>query len=204
MNLFLDIIANQNSYSWISDQKKKTIKAALDKAVALTLNCQIIVNGEKTGWCQQHDHRTLTPVQARTFEPPAIASLETTSVIKFLMRIEKPSPDIIDAINSSVKWLERSKIFGLRVVSAKEDSVFSDYNSRRPDRKIVFDQTAPPIWTRFYEIETKRPFFCNRDGIKVYSLSKVTPERRRGYAWYGYWPAEVIYDSYKEWLKNLN
>ncbi len=38
-----------------------------------------------------------------------------------------------------------------------------------------------------YEIETNRPFFCDRDGITKYALKEIGSERRNGYGWYGNW-----------------
>ncbi|MCX7874920.1 MAG: pectate lyase [Melioribacteraceae bacterium] len=202
MNLLLDIKENKKHFFWLDKERREKASTALQKAIDVTLKCQIVVNGKKTAWCQQHDHETFIAVGARTFELPGISSLESAAVVKFLMRIKKPNKEIIEAINSAIDWFEKSKIYGIRVVIDKEDSSKSDYNARRPDRKVIKDETAQPIWARFYEIETNKPFFCNRDGIKVYSMSEVLPERRRGYAWYGYWPDEVL-KLYSTWKKNL-
>ena len=202
MNLLLDINEGKEYFNFIDQERKVKAETALQKAIDVTLKCQIIVDGKKTGWCQQHDHQTLKPIGARTFELPGISSLESAAIVKFLMRIKKPNKEIIDAINSAIEWFEKSKIYGIRVVADKDDSLKSEYNARRPDRKVINDKNAPPIWARFYEIETNKPFFCNRDGIKVYSLAEVLPERRRGYGWYGYWPNEVL-NLYPKW-KSIN
>lgn len=66
------------------------------------------------------------------------------------------------------------------------------------DRKIVAEKDAPPMWARFYELEDNRPFFCDRDGIKKYSLAEIGYERRNGYSWYGTGPQRVL-DEYKKW-----
>ena len=66
------------------------------------------------------------------------------------------------------------------------------------DRVVVTDTTAPPIWTRYYELKTHRPLFCNRDSKVVYSLAEVDRERRDGYGWYTYGPQKVL-DSYAAW-----
>ena len=65
------------------------------------------------------------------------------------------------------------------------------------------DSSAPPIWTRYYELETNKPLFANRDGNKVYQLSDVSRERRTGYAWYGYWPAKLLNFEYPKWLEKV-
>lgn len=202
MNLLLDIKEGKKYFNWLDKERKQKAETALQKAIDVTLKCQIVVDGKKTAWCQQHDHETLKPIGARKFELPGIVSLESAAVVKFLMRIKNPNKEIIDAINSAIEWFEKSKIYGIRVVADKEDSMKSEYNARRPDRKVIKDEKAPPIWARYYEIETNKPFFCNRDGIKVYSLAEVLPERRRGYGWYGYWPDEVL-KLYSSWKKNL-
>ena len=61
-----------------------------------------------------------------------------------------------------------------------------------------------PLWARFHEIGSNRPFMANRDGKKVYSLSKVALERRTGYAWYGSWPARILERDYPAWKARLN
>ncbi len=47
-------------------------------------------------------------------------------------------------------------------------------------------------------------FFCNRDGIKVYSLDKVKLERRTGYSWYGGYATSLLAGDYPKWKKRLN
>ncbi|MEI6586114.1 MAG: pectate lyase, partial [Sediminibacterium sp.] len=68
------------------------------------------------------------------------------------------------------------------------------------DKVMVIDSLAPPIWTRYYELKTHKPIFCNRDSKIVYSLAEVLRERRDGYAWYTYAPQQVI-NAYPTWLK---
>ena len=58
--------------------------------------------------------------------------------------------------------------------------------------------------TRFYEIKTNLPFFCNRDGIKVYSLNEVKLERRTGYSWYSSSPQKLLDQDYHNWKRNIN
>ena len=71
------------------------------------------------------------------------------------------------------------------------------------DVRVVRDPEASPVWARFYEVDTNRPFFCNRDGIKVYTLAEVTLERRTGYSWYGDAPAKLLESDYPKWRKRI-
>jgi PelA/Pel-15E family pectate lyase len=57
------------------------------------------------------------------------------------------------------------------------------------------------MWARFYELETNRPFFCSRDGIKRFDLSEISDERRNHYSWLGYWPERLLEREYPAWVK---
>ena len=57
-----------------------------------------------------------------------------------------------------------------------------------------------PLWARFYELDTNRPFFCDRDGIKKYDISEIGHERRNGYSWYNNGGLKVL-KKYEEWKK---
>lgn len=198
MELFLDIKEKKPQYLWIDEQLYNQIVQSFDKALDVTLRCQIVVNGKKTAWCQQHDHITLAPIQARSFELPALTAGESCDILLLLMKIKNPSPEIVDAINCGMQWLESAKIEGIRV---EKQSIPADkiINKEYPyDNVVVNDSTAPTIWARYYEIDTNRPFMCTRQGVKVYSLAEVDPERRTGYAWYGYWPAKA-FKVYEKW-----
>jgi len=78
--------------------------------------------------------------------------------------------------------------------------VQTPYKVSVSDRVVVTDSTAPGIWTRFYELKTHRPLFCNRDSKFVYSLAEVLRERRDGYGWYTYDPQKVL-NKYPKWQK---
>jgi pectinesterase len=44
----------------------------------------------------------------------------------------------------------------------------------------ISTKAGSSIWYRFYNLEDNRPFFCDRDGIKVNELTLVSGERRSG------------------------
>ncbi len=204
MHLFLDITEQKEYFSWLSNSLLDSVKNSLNKAIVVTLQCQIVVDGKKTAWCQQHDHGTLKPVKARSYELPSITARESIDVIRFLMRLPEPSTEIIESVKSAVKWLEQSKIYGIRLDKIKLDDE-KIINEEYPyDLIVVNDPIAEPIWSRYYDIKTNKPFLCRRDGTVVYSLEKISPERRTGYAWYGYWPAGLLQKEYPEWLKKNN
>lgn len=199
MNLLLNIREGAPEFDWISDETRVALDAALDRAIDATLKCQILIEGRYTGWCQQHSHDTFAPIKARTYELPSVCPAETTSILRVLMRLSDPDETIHARVRSAVEWMKASAIHGVRLERVDIEPVREKYHTITQDRVIVEDPDAPPIWTRFYELETNRPFFCNRDGIIVYSLAEVALERRTGYGWYGSWPAKVIDVEYPAW-----
>ena len=77
------------------------------------------------------------------------------------------------------------------------------YRHSHSDKIVVIDSKAPPIWTRYYELKTHRPLFCNRDSKVVYSLAEVERERRDGYGWYTYEPQKIL-DAYEMWNRRVS
>ncbi|TWU12995.1 Pectic acid lyase [Symmachiella macrocystis] len=204
MRLLLKIRNGSPDFAWLDPQLRARLDRSLEQAIDATLKCQIEVNGRKTAWCQQHDHVTFAPVRARTYELPSITPQESTGVVRFLMELPHPSPEVIEAVESAMAWFEASKIEGLRIKTIPITPVRFENFTAKIDRIEVQDPQAPPIWTRYYEIETNRPFFCNRDGIKVYRLADVKLERRVGYGWYGNWPVHLKTDLYPAWKARIS
>src|SRR5438874_990843 len=124
--------------------------------------------------------------------------MESVGITYFLMKIDDPSPEIRNAINSAVQWFRASRIDGYKYVDVPDAS---QPNGR--DR-IVLPEKNSTIWARFYDISTNKPFFSGRNGVKKWSVAEIEQERRTGYAWYGTWPKELLKKDYGEWLKKIN
>lgn len=200
MNLLKDILDAQPPYAFLHTAYGLRVKAAFDRGLDCIVKSQINDNGVPTAWCQQHDEKTLQPVWARKFEPASICNGESAGIVLFLMSIDKPDQRVVNAVQYAVKWFQDSKIYNTRVETVKASTLNTDYRISTTDRVVVTDSAAPPIWTRFYELKTHRPLFCNRDSKLVYSLAEVERERRDGYSWYTYAPQRVL-NSYPSWQK---
>jgi PelA/Pel-15E family pectate lyase len=200
MTLLSKISNQKEEFPYIQDSLYIKINLAFKKGIECILNCQIQENGKLSAWCQQHDNVDFHPQNARSFEPAAICNGESCAIVKFLMSIVNPDKRVIKSVTSAVKWFEDSRIYGIRVEEIKADKVDYIYHITEYDKVVVEDSEAKPIWTRYYEIGTHKPMFCNRDGKVVYTLNEVERERRTGYAWYVYDPQEVL-DLYPDWLK---
>ena len=187
-----------------------TLRARAAKAVVAGtqafVKLQIESKGRPTGWAQQFDEVTMEPRWGRKFEPKSIASRETIDVLRFLVQIENPEPEVVRAVQTAVAWLDQVKLTGIREEIATEPSEVYNWNGTvlftdRYDHWIVEDSAAPPIWAHFYEIGTERPVFAHDDDTARYALAEITLERRSGYDWYGYWPARFFANEYAAWLE---
>jgi len=189
----------QEPYAWLSSDLRQRAAAALAAGDDCLLKMQIEVNGQLTAWAGQYDRHTLQPIMGRTYELPSLVSSESVSVVRYLMSIDQPTSEVIRAVDAAVAWLERSALQGIRVERVEAETVRYQNHTSTYDVVVVEDPTAPPIWSRFYEIETNRPFMANRDGRKVYNLAEVQRERRTGYGWYTGAPASLIRNDYPQW-----
>lgn len=200
MEVLKAIYDGDAQYAFVDAAHAQKLKAAYGKGLNCILKTQINDNGKLTAWCQQHDEVTLQPAWARAFEPPGICNQESSDVVLFLMRIDHPSKEIINAVQHAVEWFNDSRIFNTRVKTINAPVMVTKFRVSKSDRVVVADSAAPPIWTRYYELKTHRPLFCNRDSKVVYSLAEVDRERRDGYAWYTYSPQKVL-KQYPAWKK---
>jgi PelA/Pel-15E family pectate lyase len=192
MRLLRDV-ATSKDYAFIDTNRRKAAQASFERGIECILKCQIVVNRKLTAWCAQHDEIDYSPRPARSYELVSLSGEESVGIIQLLMSIDNPSPEIIRAVKAGADWFERSKLIGIRQVKINGDKV------------IIEDPNAPPLWARFYEIDTNGPFFCGRDGVKKYKLSEIEFERRDDYAWYGQWWQQLAADDYvlwkEKWLK---
>ena len=195
MSVMRDIAEQKEDYTFVDEGRRRKTEEAIQKGIECILRCQIVVDGKRTAWCQQHDEKTFEPKHARIYEKKSICGGESVGIVKFLMSIDHPNKEIIDSIESAVAWFDCVKITGIRQVNKPDDS------DRGYDKVIIKDATAPPIWARFYEIGTNRPIFCGRDGKIKYTMAEIEHERRTGYSWYGSGPADLLARDYPEWQK---
>jgi PelA/Pel-15E family pectate lyase len=207
MILLKDIIEAKKEYDFIDANRRKKLKVSFDKGLECILKTQINDAGKPTAWCQQYDEVSLEPAWARAFEPPSICNGESVDVVEMLMSIKNPDKKIIDAIQDAVAWFKESEILETKVLVVPAPDLVTPYKISKSDRVVVHDSLAPPIWTRYYELKTHRPLFCNRDSKVVYSLAEVNRERRDGYSWYTYGPQKVLnqYPAWQQkWAKDRN
>ena len=185
-------ISESSDYGFLETAYRTQAKAAVTKGIDCILRTQIKQEGKRTAWCAQHDEKTLAPAWARAYEPPSISGAESVGVVRFLMSVEEPTPAIIVAVEGAVEWFRSAAIYGIRLEK------FTDA-ARQDDKRVVADPNAGPLWARFYEIDSNRPIFLDRDSVVRYMFSEIGRERRTGYAYYGSWATLLLTDAYPRW-----
>lgn len=181
----LEFLRDFGDHRVLDSSRRRKARQAFDRGIDCILKCQIVIDGEPTVWCAQHDARTLKPAMARSYELPSLSGAESAGILRFLMSLERPSSEVVRAVGHGAAWFEKAKITGIRVDRSENDGI------------PVGDPSAKPLWARFYDLETGEPFFCDRDGVKKSSLAEIGKERRTGYAWYGNWGESVARDFAK-------
>jgi PelA/Pel-15E family pectate lyase len=195
MTVLRDAANGQAPYDFVDGERRGRADAAVERGLDFILRAQVRQGGVLTAWCAQHDRVTLQPAWARAYEPPSLSGQESVGVVRFLMALDDPSPEVVAAVDGAVTWLRNVAIAGARVES------FTDAEGQA-DRRVVADANAPLIWARFYELETNRPLFLGRDSVFHYEFSQVGRERRAGYHYYGQWARSVLED-YPEWRARM-
>ena len=188
----------EKHFTWLDQERRERAADAVRRGIECLLRCQIRVDGALTGWGQQHDARTFETTGARTFELACISPADTTDIARFLMRLER-TPEIAQAVDGAVAWLQRVMLKGVRVDRVPAPAVEFFRHKTDFDVVVVDDKKAPPLWARTYEVGTNRPIFASRDGVKVYTLAEVDRERRTGSGWYGTWPRQLLESEYPKW-----
>jgi PelA/Pel-15E family pectate lyase len=204
LEMMRNIASQREPYASLEESFATRAAAAVQRGIDCIVACQVEADGEKTGWCAQHDEVTLVPAQARTYELPSLSGSEGVGIVRFLMSIEDPDEEVRAAIEGAVAWFDAVKLTGIRIEAVTDAS-----QPEGEDRVLVEDPSAPPLWARFYELETNRPFFSSRCEVDEceddpyfmvrYSLAEIDNERRVGYAWYGTWPQSLLTVDYPAW-----
>ena len=181
-------------YAFLDAGRKAAARAAFDKGIQCILKCQIRVDGKLTAWCAQHDEVDFRPRPGRSYE---LVSLSGGRVRRHHAVADEPGQP-----ESGGGRRGRGGGGVVRIGQANRhqgrDRGGPD-GATGPNKVVVKDVNAPPLWARFYEIGTNRPIFADRDGVAKHELSEIDYERRNGYNWLSDWPRSLLEKEYPAW-----
>lgn len=183
-----------DTYSFLDKPLRHTAHQAFDNGISYILKSQIKVHGKLSVWCVQHDEKDYSPRPGRAYELISLSGYESVAIVRLLMSLDNPSPDVVQAIEAALDWFEAAKLKGIRLVLRQDTQAI-----RGADRVIIKDPNSPPLWARFYEIDSNRPIFVDRDGVSKYDLAEIGYERRNNYNWLGNWPQQLLEKDYPAW-----
>jgi pectate lyase len=179
-------VSRDDAFAFVGEDRRRIAGKMVESGIRCILALQVQGRHGLTAWAAQYDEETLLPAPARAFEPASLAGGESADILLFLMSLDEPGPEVLAAVDAGVNWFHIAQINGTRVVESDDDV------------KVVADPTAPPVWARFYDLNTLEPVFAGRDGVVKSSLAEIDKERRTGYAWYGEWGTKV-FAAYAKW-----
>lgn len=197
LQLLSGVAQGRAPYTFVDDARCARAAEAVRKGIDCILRTQVRQEGRLTAWCAQHDEKTLAPAWARKYEPPSLSGSESVGIARYLMSVERPSAEIIAAIEGAVAWLRSVPVTGMRLDHVRGAD-------GRDERRLVPDPAAPPLWARFYELGTNRPLFLDRDSVFNYDFMQVGRERRSGYDYLGTWPASLLERDYPAWRARIS
>jgi PelA/Pel-15E family pectate lyase len=196
MQFCKDVAEAKPDFAFVASSVREKARAAFERGIECTLNAQISIKGTPTVWCAQYDPVTLEPAKARAYELPSLSGDESAGITLLLMSIDSPSERVKQSVQHAVAWFERAKLTGIRT----EKRSTSPEEPGKSDIVVIEDANAEPLWGRFYDLETGKPYFCGRDGVKKATLAEIERERRTGYAWLRPWGKPVL-AAYPAWAQ---
>lgn len=183
-----DVARKGEEFSTLPKALREQAALAEGRAIDSLLLTQVSVKGRKLFWAQQYDALTLLPVAARNYEPAALSSAESARVLNYLMALPNPSAAVVEAVEAGVASLRSSAIEGMAWVKLDDAR----------GRQLRPDPGAGKLWARYYDPETLRPVFGDRDKSLHDDVNEISKERRNGYAWFGVGPVGV-FEAYSRW-----
>jgi PelA/Pel-15E family pectate lyase len=118
--------------------------------------------------------------------------LESAQILKFLMTLTNPAPEVVASIESGLTWLEAAKITGLAKTRGAGKTT---YESNPASAEIY--------WARFYDLASGKPVFPGRDGVLYDSFNAMAAQNRLGYDYLSTLPGSIVTNGQKKWRKML-
>lgn len=177
LSLLQGVANNEPGYAFLDEPTRKLAADALARGISCVLRMQIELNGAKTVWCAQNDPFTLQPSSARKMEPATLSGLESARMLKFLMTLPHPTPEVVASIEFGLKWLDQAK--------------------------LTDPATSEARWARFYDLKTGKPVFPGRDGVLYDTFEAMAEKNETGYDYYTTLPGSILRTGQQKWRKML-
>lgn len=192
VDLLQAVAKGEARFGFVDATRREKAAAALAAGIRCMLDLQVVIGGRKTVWCAQYDALSREVSSARKMEPATLSGLESARILEFLMSVPRPSPELVAAIESGLKWMDGAKITGL--TKGKRDGV-TVYDADPASTQV--------FWARFYDLATGKPVFPGRDGVLYSTFAEMAAKNRLGYDFYTTLPGSIVNNGQKKWRKML-
>jgi PelA/Pel-15E family pectate lyase len=190
LTLLRNVADGTNEFAFVRAKTRAKAGASFQRGLDCLLACQIVVDGRRTVWCQQHDALTLQPVSARNYEMPSQTSGESAQIVLFLMQLPQPGSNGAAAVRAAATWFDATKLNSVAF-----------QGTGTAGRMLVPAPGSGPIWSRYYEIGTDRPIFGDRDKSVHDNVNEISRERRQGYSWFND-NAKRVLEHFRRWSRD--
>jgi len=192
LTLLQAVTHREPRFAFLDETVRRQAATALEAGIRCVLKMQVRQQDKLTVWCAQHDALTLRPAAARKMEPVALSGMESAGMLKFLMSITNPAPDIVLAVESGLAWLESAKITGLSRTRQEGRTIF-----------ITDTNSTQVYWARFYNLTNSQPVFPGRDGVVYDSFAAMAARNPLGYDYLSTQPGSLLKNGQRQWRKML-
>jgi PelA/Pel-15E family pectate lyase len=172
----------------IDELNFSALNSSLNLGMDYILNSQIIVDGELTIWCQQHDPETYEPMTGRPYELLGRSAWESSGVTALLLNWPERTNKIENATRGAVQWFHDNVI------------IDKSYIYETPgywENGNITDSEGGMLWYRYYNLSDNQFFMAGRDSVKVYQTEDLTREMKTSYTWGGDWGRGIIVETSK-------
>ncbi len=193
LELLYAITRDEPPYAFLEPSHHQQAAMALAAGIRCVRQMQIVQNGKPTAWCAQYDALTMAPAAARKMEPATLSGLESARLLRMLMTITNPAPELVASIDAGLQWLEAAKITGVGKTNVNGKFIY------------IADPTATEVyWARFYDLTNNQPVFPGRDGIVYDSFAAMAAQNKLGYDFYTTLPGSIVGTGQKKWRRMLS
>lgn len=166
------IVSGSEGFEWIDKTRREQAGKAIERGHAALLKLQHGV------WSPQYDLLTGEVVGARGFELAGISAGESVEVLRYLMKLKKPSNEIIAAIETGLQWFK--------------------------DNELPPGEDGKPQWARFNDPHTGKPFYPGkRDGRAHADYHEMRKTNPGGYDYFTTKGTDVLGKWAEKWRKDL-
>jgi PelA/Pel-15E family pectate lyase len=200
LEVLRDVAENAPQFACVDEARRARAAAALNAGLECVMAIQVRQKNagdapeRLVGWSAQYDALTFAPSVARLKEPIALASVESSNLLKFLMSIENPSPEVVASIEAGLSWLDRVKATNVRRAEVDGRQTYIEDNN-----------STDVLWARFYDIETDKPLFPGSEDGVIYNSYEAMARNNHssGYDFYSSRPNSAVKTEQRKWRKRM-